>query len=58
MADISAILDAAEDTPWAANEHGLWCPACGHHIAAPWNIDDDYVAPESCRECGFPEFGG
>lgn len=44
------------DAPWERNEHGLWCPACGEHIAAPWNMDDDYRPPESCKTCGFPDF--
>jgi predicted RNA-binding Zn-ribbon protein involved in translation (DUF1610 family) len=42
--------------PWEYNEHGLWCPACGEHIAAPWNMGNDYQAPESCKTCGFPDF--
>lgn len=37
------------------NEHGLWCPACGEILAAPWNIDDDWTPPETCK-CGFPDF--
>src|SRR3954467_6638214 len=41
---------------WHLNEHGLWCPACGNLIAAPWNMDDDYQPPESCKQCGFPDF--
>lgn len=49
---LGRILDAAEGTPWEANEDGLWCLNCGNHIAAPWNIEEGYVAPESCRECG------
>lgn len=44
--------------PWSENEHGLWCPACGYHIAAPWTLEDeeDYVPPDSCKECGYPDF--
>lgn len=42
--------------PWEHNDHGLWCPACGEHIAAPWNIDDDYEPPDACKTCGFPDF--
>lgn len=43
------------DHPWTENEHGLWCPSCGELIAAPWNMDDDYVPPDECRTCGFPD---
>jgi hypothetical protein len=50
------VYEAAQGTPWEANQDGLWCVNCGHHIAAPWNIEDGYVAPESCKGCGFPEF--
>lgn len=43
--------------PWDWNEHGLWCTACGNHIAAAWTIDDDdYDPPETCKQCGFPDF--
>ncbi len=42
--------------PFDLNEHGLWCPHCGEIIAAPWNMDDDYQAPDSCKSCGFPDF--
>lgn len=46
------------DSPWDENEHGLWCPNCGNHIAAPWNLEDeDFTPPESCKGCGYPEFG-
>ena len=41
---------------WSENEHGLWCPACGFCIAAPWNMSDDCQSPETCRQCGFPDF--
>ena len=41
---------------WEQNEHGLWCPVCGNHIAAPWHLeDDDYMPPETCPQCGFPD---
>lgn len=42
--------------PFEENEHGLWCPACGDLIAAPWQMDDEFVVPETCRQCGFPDF--
>jgi hypothetical protein len=42
--------------PFDANEHGIWCTACGEIIAAPWNLSKDWVAPDSCRTCGFPDF--
>ena len=58
MDDDGLIYAAAAGTPWEPNEHGLWCVNCGNMIAAPWNIHDGYQAPETCRECGFPEFGG
>lgn len=44
------------DHPWDENEHGLWCPCCGNHIAAPWNMEDeDFQAPTICKQCGFPD---
>ena len=44
--------------PWELNEHGYWCPACGNHIAHQITDDPDDEArlPDSCRECGFPDF--
>jgi hypothetical protein len=43
--------------PWDQNEHGLWCSACGEHIAAPWHLEEgDYEPPEICKTCGFPDF--
>lgn len=42
--------------PFDANEHGIWCVACGEHIAAPWNLGSGWVAPDSCKTCGFPDF--
>ena len=43
--------------PWDMNEHGLWCTACGNLIAAPWSIDrDGFEPPETCRQCGAPDF--
>ena len=43
-------------TEWAnVNEDGIWCPHCGHHVAAPWSVDEDWTEPDECRECGFPE---
>ncbi len=43
--------------PWDENEHGLWCSACGNHIAAPWNMEvEGYEPPETCKQCGFPDF--
>ncbi len=44
------------ELPWDLNEHGLWCLACGNLLAAPHNIDEDYEPPETCRQCGFPDF--
>lgn len=42
---------------WERNEHGLWCPACGEMIAPPWRSNDPgYEPPDSCRQCGFPDF--
>jgi len=43
------------DHPFTVNEHGIWCPLCGAHIAAPHNIDETYVPPEVCAQCGFPD---
>jgi hypothetical protein len=44
-------------SPWDLNEHGLWCPACGEILAAPWHLEDeDFVEPEICKTCGFPDF--
>lgn len=52
------IYEAAEDTPWEPNEHGLWCPNCGDIIAPEWFFrDEDYEPPEHCRACGYPDFG-
>jgi hypothetical protein len=43
--------------PWDRNEHGLWCPACGDIIASSSRADeDDYEPPDTCRQCGFPDF--
>lgn len=42
--------------PWFETDEGLWCPACGGVIANAFHIDDDYVPPEECRSCGFPDF--
>lgn len=43
-------------TPFDLNEHGLWCPCCGHLIANPTTANaDDYQAPDECSQCGFPE---
>lgn len=51
------MTDPAELHPWEENEHGMWCPACGNHIAASWSLDEPgYTPPETCRDCGFPEF--
>lgn len=50
-------MSSAPISHWDGNEHGLWCPACGNHIAAPWRMDEpDFEPPESCKQCGFPEF--
>lgn len=43
------------DSPWTRNKCGLWCPACGAHIAAPWNFGEGYL-PEVCVACGYPDF--
>ena len=55
---IAALWDKvhARELPWDVNGHGLWCTACGDCLAASHNIDDDYEPPESCRQCGFPDF--
>lgn len=46
-----------EPHDWEENEFGLWCPACGNIIAAPWNMaDEDFAPPMSCDQCGFPDF--
>ena len=48
------LYEAAEGTDWHANDHGLWCPMCGWHVAAPWNVESKgYRPPMICRECGF-----
>jgi hypothetical protein len=45
------------DDPWEENDHGLWCPACGYHIAPSWFLkDEEYEPPETCKQCGFPDF--
>lgn len=45
------------DDPWEENDHGLWCPACGYHIAPSWFLnDEDFQPPEICKQCGFPDF--
>lgn len=53
------ILDAADSTPWTPTEQGLWCPNCGDIIAPDFFFerDPDFEPPETCRQCGFPEFG-
>jgi hypothetical protein len=44
-------------SPWHRNEYGLWCGACGNLLASAEHIDDeDFVEPESCKQCGFPDF--
>lgn len=43
--------------PWDENEHGLWCSACGNHIAAMWTMEEDgYEPPLTCHQCGYPDF--
>ncbi|WP_303829347.1 hypothetical protein [Asticcacaulis taihuensis] len=42
------------DHPFYENEHGVWCPNCGHHIKAPWQ-DKKLDSQDECPECGFPE---
>ena len=37
------------------NEHGVWCPSCGELIANGDQVDDDWMEPDECRVCGFPE---
>lgn len=45
-----------KDHPWDQNEHGLWCPVCGNHIAAIWNLEEEgYEPPDACNQCGFPD---
>lgn len=46
----------ATDHPLYRNEHGLWCPCCGNHIAASWTMEEeDYEPPMICKQCGFPD---
>ncbi len=40
--------------PWDQNEDGFWCPACGELVRASFNDEGDL--PETCRQCGFPDF--
>lgn len=43
--------------PWEQNADGLWCPCCGHHIATADQLRNaEYTPPDTCPECGFPEF--
>jgi len=49
------MLDLEENSPFEANDCGLWCPLCGAHVAAPWNVDDHFVPPDVCPLCGFPD---
>lgn len=37
------------------NDHGVWCPSCGEMIASTSQLDDDWIEPDECRACGFPE---
>lgn len=45
-------------SPWDQNEYGLWCPACGYHIATTRELDEeaDFIGPGACRQCGYPDF--
>lgn len=48
--------DGAADQ-WVFNDDGYWCPACGYQVARVITDDpDDLNLPESCRQCGFPDF--
>lgn len=50
---LDAIYEAATGTTWDANEHGLWCPVCGWHVAPVHFFDDEDFQPTLfCRECG------
>lgn len=40
---------------WHENEDGHWCPACGNLVRADFNADRKDL-PESCKQCGFPDF--
>jgi hypothetical protein len=45
-------------TTWFENEHGLWCPSCGYHVAHAEQVEAaDRESPEECRQCGFPDDG-
>jgi len=38
------------------NDHGLWCDACGEHLATAEQLDDaEFWAPEQCTRCGWPD---
>lgn len=37
------------------NDHGVWCPSCGEMLAGAQQVDDDWMEPDECRVCGFPE---
>jgi hypothetical protein len=43
-------------SPWDRNEDGHWCPACGDLIRAVFETSDDSDLPDSCKQCGFPDF--
>lgn len=41
---------------WDENEHGLWCGCCGDRVASNREVqNEEFIAPESCRQCGFPD---
>lgn len=42
--------------PWNETADGLWCECCGNLIASRRQREDEgFVAPEDCRQCGFPD---
>lgn len=43
-------------TIWATNDQGLWCTCCGYLVAGAREADAvEFVEPEECRQCGFPD---
>jgi hypothetical protein len=56
---VGRIYDAAIGSPWIATDDGLWCGHCGDIIAPDhfFAHNEDYEPPESCRQCGYPDFG-
>lgn len=48
----------SDPTPWAINDDGAWCPACGDIIAPSFWRDWEQKAEDvsNCKQCGFPDF--